>query len=190
MEMELFSRIDQMMGLCPSLVFYDTTNFLAYIQRPARSALANMCHSKDSKNRLNHVGSLMAVEKSHKIPLLSQVYQANRHDSMVFSCILADLVGSLKKLCGAHSDLVIVLDTGNNSQDNFVAMRGVISWVGALVPSHHKDLMNLDLSDYHGLWKDLRYYRLTKKIMGIDCAVVLTYNQATAKNRPTACAGE
>lgn len=90
MEMELFSHIDQMMGLSPSLVFYDTTNFFTYIQKPARSALANTCHSKDSKNHLNHVGLLMAVEKSHKIPLLSQVYQANRHDSKVFSCILND----------------------------------------------------------------------------------------------------
>jgi transposase len=183
MEMELFSRIDQMMGLSPSLVFYDTTNFFTYIQKPARSALANTCHSKDSKNHLNHVGLLMAVEKTHKIPLLSQVYQANRHDSKVFSCILTDLVALLKKLCGAESDLVIVLDKGNNSEDNFLAMRGLISWVGALVPSHHKDLMSLDLSAYQGFWKDLRFYRTTKKIMGMDCAVVLTYNQATARKK-------
>jgi transposase len=183
METELFRRIDQMMGLSPSLIFYDTTNFFTYIQKPARSALANTCHSKDSKNHLNHVGLLMAVEKSHKIPLLSQVYQANRHDSKLFSCILADLVVSLKKLSAAESNLVIVLDKGNNSHQNFMAMRGLISWVGALVPSHHKDLMELDFSDYHGYWKELLYYRTTKNIMDIDCAVVLTYNQATARKK-------
>ncbi len=183
MEMELFSCIDRIMGLSPSLVFYDTTNFFTYIQNPARSALANTCHSKDSKNHLNHVGLLMAVEKSHKIPLLSQVYQANRHDSKIFSSILTDLVSLLKKLCVGESDLVIVLDKGNNSQENFLAMRGLISWVGALVPSHHKDLMNLDLSVYHGFWKNLRYYRTTKTIMGMQCAVVLTYNQATARKQ-------
>jgi transposase len=183
MEMELFSRIDQMMGLSPSLVFYDTTNFFTYIQKPSRSALANTCHSKDAKNHLNHVGLLMAVEKTHKIPLLSQIYQANRHDSKVFSCILTDLVALLKKLCGAESDLVIVLDKGNNSEDNLLAMRGLISWVGALVPSHHKDLMSLDLSAYQGFWEDLRFYRTTRKIMGMDCAVVLTYNQTTARKK-------
>jgi transposase len=183
MEMELFSRLDQMMGLSPSLVCYDTTNFFTYIQQPTRSDLANTCHSKDSKTHLNHVGLLMAVEKNYKIPLLSQVYQANRHDSKLFSCILAELVVSIKKLCGAKSDLVIVLDKGNNSRENFVAMRGLISWVGSLVPSHHKELIELDLSSYHGLWNGMHYYRTTKNIMGIDCAVVLTYNPGTARKK-------
>jgi transposase len=183
MEMELFARIDKLMSLSPSLICYDTTNFYTYIQQPKRSALARTCHSKDSKNHLNHVGLLMAVEKKHRIPLLSQVYQANRHDSRVFSHILADLVTSLRKLCGADSDLVIVLDKGNNSKENFAAMHGLVSWVGALVPSHHKDLINLDLSRYHGFWKDLRYHRSTKTIMGMECAVVLTYNPATARKQ-------
>jgi transposase len=181
--MELFARIDELMGLSPSLICYDTTNFYTYIQQLKRSALARTCHSKDSKNHLNHVGLLMAVEKKHRIPLLSQVYQANRHDSRVFSHILADLVTSLRKLCGADSDLVIVLDKGNNSKENFAAMHGLVSWVGALVPSHHKDLINLDLSRYHGFWKDLRYHRSTKTIMGMECAVVLTYNPATARKQ-------
>ncbi len=183
MEMELFARIDELMGLSPSLICYDTTNFYTYIQQPKRSALASTCHSKDSKNHLNHVGLLMAVERKHRIPLLSQVYQANRHDSRVFSHILADLVASLRKLCGVESDLVIVLDKGNNSKENFTAMHGLVSWVGALVPSHHKDLIDLNLSQYHGFWKDLRYHRSIKTIMGMKCAVVLTYNSTTARKQ-------
>jgi transposase len=182
-EMELFSNLDQMMGLSPSLIFYDTTNFFTYIQQPARSQLAHTCHSKDSKNHLHHVGLLMAVEKTHKIPLLSQVYQANRHDSKVLSSILTELIVSLKKVSGEKSDLVIVLDKGNNSQENFMAMRGLISWVGSLVPSHHNELIDLDLSSYHGLWNGVHYYRTTKNIMGIECAVVLTYNPATARKK-------
>jgi hypothetical protein len=43
--------------------------------------------------------------------------------------------------------------------------------------------MNLDLSAYRGFRKDLRYYRTTKQIMGMGCAVVLTYNQATARKQ-------
>jgi transposase len=63
-------------------------------------------------------------------------------------------------------------------------MDGNISWIGALVPSHHKDLIDLDLTQYHGFWKDIRYYRCCKTIMGIPCSVVLTFNDATArKNR-------
>jgi len=183
MEMELFARIDELMGLSPSLICYDTTNFYTYIQPHKRSALASTCHSKDSKNHLNHVGLLMAVERKHRIPLLSQIYQANRHDSRVFSHILADLVASLRKLCGVESDLVIVLDKGNNSKENFTAMHGLVSWVGALVPSHHKDLIDLDLSRYHGFWKDLRYHRSIKTIMDMKCTVILTYNSVTARKQ-------
>jgi transposase len=84
-EMELFGRIDQLMGISPSVICYDTTNFYTYIEDPKRSRLAKTCHSKDSKHHLRHVGLLMAVEKVHGIPLLSRVYQANRHDTKVFS---------------------------------------------------------------------------------------------------------
>lgn len=182
-EMEIFSRIDKLMELSAGLFCYDTTNFYTYIQQPKRSTLAQTCHSKESKHHLNHVGLLMAVEKNHKIPVLSQVYQANRHDSRIFSRILPDLIASLRKLCGADSDLVIVLDKGNNSKENFIAMHGAVSWVAALVPFHHKDLINLDLSRYHGSWNDLRYYRTTRAVMGIQCAVVLTYNPATARKQ-------
>lgn len=182
-EADLFDRIDQMMGLSPAAVCYDTTNFYTYIEEPKRSELANTCHSKASRHHLRHVGLLMAVEKRHGVPLLSQVYRANRHDSKIFSAILADLVVALKKLCGDDSDLIIVLDKGNNSSENFNALSGVISWVGALVPSHYPDLIDLELIDYHGFWKDLRYYRCQREVMGIDCALILIYNPATRRKK-------
>ena len=182
-EMELFSTIDALIGLSPGVVCYDTTNFYTYFQEPKRSELANTCHSKDSKSHLKHIGLLMAVDKNSGIPLLSQVYEANRHDSRIFSYVLADLVVALKKMCGSQSDVVIVLDKGNNSKKNFKAMHGMISWVGALVPSHHRELIELDLSMYHGSWNDLRYYRTQKNIMGIQCAVVVTFNSATARKK-------
>ena len=72
-------------------------NFFTYIEEPKRSELANTYHSKDSKNNLNHVGLLMAVEKSFGIPLISRVYRANCHDSKLFSHILAELSLPVKK---------------------------------------------------------------------------------------------
>ncbi len=182
-EEELFSRIDQLMGLSSSVICYDTTNFYTYIEEPKHSELANTCHSKDSKHHLKHVGLLMAVEKTHGIPLLSRVYQANRHDSKVFSRILADLIITLKKLCGSQSELVLVFDKGNNSEDNFHDIPSDISWVGALVPSHHQDLIDLDLSEYHGRWQDMSYYRCKRTVMGIECAVVLTFNDKTKRKK-------
>jgi len=182
-EMDLFTRIDRLMGLSPSAICYDTTNVYTYIEEPKRSQLANTCHSKESKHHLKHVGLLMAVEKRHGVPLLSQVYPANRHDSKIFSAIIADLVTALRNLCGPDSDLVLVLDKGNNSQENFKGLSGLISWIGALVPSHHPELLDLDLSDYHGTWKDLRYYRCQKTIMGTECTVILTFRSATKRKK-------
>ena len=183
-ETDLFSNIDGLMGLSPETICYDTTNFYTYVDEPKRSELANTCHSKDSKHHLRHVGLLMAVERTHGLPLMSRVYQANRHDSKVFSAVLADLAVTLKQVCGAESDLVVILDKGNNSADTFNAMtEDDISWVGALVPSHHQDLIDLRLSDYHGVWNGLSYYRCEKTVMERDCAVVLTFNRATAAKR-------
>ena len=182
-EAELFERIDQLMGLSPAVICYDTTNFYTFIDEPKRSQLACTCHSKEGKHHLRHVGLLMAVEKSHGVPLMSRVYQANRHDSKIFSCILGDLIITLKRLCGSDSDIVVVIDKGNNSKENFEAMSGNISWIGALVPSHHKDLVELGLSEYQGFWKDIRYYRCRRTIMGIPCSVVLTFNDATARKQ-------
>ena len=181
-EMDIFARVDRLMGLSPSVICYDTTNFYTYIEEPTRSELAHTCHSKAAKHHLKHVGLLMAVERSHGVPLVSNVYQANRHDSKVFSCVLADLVLALKQMC-ADQELVLVLDKGNNSKDNFKSMKGKISWVGSLVPSHHKDLMELELSRYQGSWKDLRYFRCRRTVMGIPCAVVLTFNSATKRKQ-------
>jgi transposase len=182
-EREIFSAVDRLIGLAPGLFIYDTTNFYTYIEEPTRSDLANTCHSKDSKHHLKHIGLLMAVEKSHGIPILSQIYQANRHDSRIFSCVLADLVIALKKMCADDSEVVIILDKGNNSSDNFRQMNGLVSWVGSLAPSHHKELLDIDISQYGGLWRDLRYYRTQKNIMGIDCALVMTFNSATARKK-------
>jgi len=127
----------------------------------------------------------MAVEKSYGVPLISRVYRANSHDSKLFSFILADLISSLKKICNFESDsqLVLVLDKGNNSQDNFNRMDGKISWVGALVPSHYEELMNLEFDHYHGNWNGKLFYRCKREVMGIECIIVLTFNSATKRKK-------
>lgn len=183
METELFSRIDQLIGLSPEVICYDTTNFFTYIDEPKCSELANTCHSKDSKHNLKHVGLLMAVEKTYGIPLVSRVYRANVHDSKVFSFILADIIIALKQLCGSDSNLVLILDKGNNSQENFVKMSGKISWVGSLVPSHYEDLIKLELTEYQGHWKDRQYYRCKRMVMGTECVIVLTFSPATKRRQ-------
>jgi len=80
-------------------------------------------------------------------------------------------------------ELVLVLDKGNNSKKNFEAMQGKLRWVGSLVPSQHKDLIALPLKDYEGTWADCRYHRLTRNVMGVECTLVLTYNERLARKQ-------
>jgi transposase len=73
-------------------------------------------------------------------------------------------------------ELVLVLDKGNNSKENFADLKGKIKWVGSLVPTHFADLIDLPLSQYSGEWEALRYYRCDRKVMGIECVLVMSYN--------------
>ncbi len=182
-EAELFNRIDELIGISPEIICYDTTNFYTYIDEPKRSELANTCHSKASKHHLKHIGLLMAVEKTHGIPLFNRIYPANCHDSKVFSFILSNLVISLKKVCNQDSGLILVLDKGNNKDEVFESMSGDISWIGSLVPSHHNDLVEIDISKYHGVWNGKNYYRCERVVMGVECVIVLVFNPLTARKR-------
>lgn len=181
-EAQLFQRIDQLIGLSPSTICYDTTNFFTYIEEPQRSALAATCHSKASRHHLKHVGLLMAVDREHGIPLVNRVYRANGHDSKVFSAIVSDLLRGLKALCG-ETDVVLILDKGNNKQETFHELEGHISWVGSLSPCQYDELIELPLSAYQGRWKDRQYYRCERQVMGIACVVIVTFNAATQRKQ-------
>jgi transposase len=178
-EVELFRRIDELIGLSPSVICYDTTNFYTYIDEPKRSELAQACHSKEAKHHLKHVGLLMAVDRVYGIPLVNRIYRANCHDSKVFSVILSDLIISLKHLCRQDSDLTLILDKGNNKKETFNALYGKISWVGSLSPYHYEELIELALSEYLGIWKGKPYYRCERQVMGLPCLIVLVFNPAT-----------
>jgi transposase len=182
-EVELFRHIDELIGLSPSLICYDTTNFYTYIDEPKRSQLAHACHSKEAKHHLKHVGLLMAVDRIYGIPLVNRIYRANCHDSKVFSVILSDLILSLKHLCGQDSDLTLILDKGNNKKETFNALYGKISWVGSLSPYHYEELIELALSDYVGIWKGKPYYRCEREVMGLPCLIVLVFNPATKRKQ-------
>ena len=79
--------------------------------------------------------------------------------------------------------LVLVLDKGNNNKENFRALHGKIAWVGSLVPSHFPDLLELPLTEYIGEYEKSKYFRLQREVMGIDCALVLTYNPTLARKQ-------
>ena len=55
--------------------------------------------------------------------------------------------------------------------------------MGSLAPSQYKDLIELPLDAYEGTWEGYRYHRCTRQVMGIECTLVLTYNDKLARKQ-------
>ena len=174
-EQGLFKNLRDKLALSGNALLYDTTNFFTYIEEPAHSQLARSGHSKDYRHHLRQVGLAICVEKEWGIPLFHRVYRGNSSDANTFTGLVDDLISCLKKGFDQVEELVLVLDKGNNSKENFAALKGKIHWVGSLVLSHFADLVNMPLSEYHGTWEGCRYYRCRRKVLDIDCVLVLTY---------------
>lgn len=182
-EEELFVNLRDRFALSAEAVFYDTTNFFTYIEEPARSKLARAGHNKDCHHHLKQVGLAMCVEKEWGIPLFHRIYRGNSQDSHTFSELVVDLIDQMKRSFDEVGELVLVLDKGNNSEANFAALKGKINWVGSLVPSHFKGLLEKPLKEYTANRDGLRFFRLKREVMGVECALVVTYNSTLARKQ-------
>jgi len=64
----------------------------------------------------------------------------------------------------------------NAHADNFTQLAGHVSWIGSLTPSHHEELIDIELTDYTDQLGDTKYFRTLKKVMGHECVIVVTFN--------------
>jgi hypothetical protein len=183
MEEAVLRELQRQYPLDGNILLYDTTNFFTYLEAPARSRLARTGHNKDCHHHLRQVGLALCVDKTWGLPLFYRLYRGNRQDAKTFSEIVGELIEALRAGFTHIHDLVLVLDKGNNSQENFAALRGHVQWVGSLTPSHYEDLMALPLEDYEGRWESGRYHRCHRTVMGVPCVLVLTYNDALQRKQ-------
>jgi len=183
MENSLAQILTEHFSLEPESVLYDTTNFFTYIEAATPSALAATGHNKDCHHHLRQVGLALCVDKQWGIPFFHRVYRGNSQDSNTFSDLVDELIDQIKNSFPKIGNLVLVLDKGNNSRKNFKAMEDRIAWIGALVPSHYPDLLDIGSEQYPGRWKDTRFLSLCREVMGIKCLLVMTYNPALARRQ-------
>jgi len=182
-EQALVLKVQERFGLRGDTFLYDTTNFFTYIEEPVRSQLARTGHNKACRHHLRQVGLALCVDKEWGIPLLYRIYRGNCQDSKSFGIIVSELIEAMKEGFSQMDDLVLVLDKGNNSESNFALLKDKLKWVGSLVPSHFGDLMDLTIQTYEGHWQDCIYHQCDRKVMGIDCLLVLTYNPKLARKQ-------
>ena len=147
-EERLARTLQQQFDLSWDIILYDTTNFFTYFEEPLRSQLAKSGHNKASRHHLKQVGLAVCVEKAWGIPLFHRVYRGNSHDSKTFPQVITELMAQMKANLGQIQNLVLVLDKGNNSEDNFALLQDTIQWVGSLVPTHYPDLLEKPLFSY------------------------------------------
>jgi transposase len=177
-EKDITAKMIQKNLLSSKLLFYDLTNFYTYIDtKNDRSSLARRGKNKQKRNDLRKFGLAQVVTKEFLIPVLSQVYEGNESESALFTPFITRLRKNLSELNMDIEEMTIVFDKGSNSEDNFTQLDELeIPYVASLTPVHHKELVNIPLSDYHKLTtkdKELPCYRTKKLIWGKERTVVV-----------------
>jgi transposase len=117
------------------------------------------------------------------VPFYYRVYRGNSHDSKVFAGVIDELIQKIKGQFEGVDDLVLILDKGNNSKQNFKQLSGKIRWVGSLDQSKYPEFFEKDISEYDGQYQDICFYATKKKILAMNCLVVSTYRPSLARKQ-------
>ncbi len=174
-ETGLVKNIQKKYELFSDVFLYDTTNFFTFFKEPLRPFIARSTKSKAGRSNLKHTGLALCVDKQWGAPLFHSLYRANSHDTKTFNEAIGGLVYMVKDVIKVEN-MILVIDKGNNSKDNFEKLNDKIKWVGSLKVSDHKDLNSIGLKNYTGSYKEYKYITSKKNVMGVDMKLVLTYN--------------
>ena len=173
------------LGLRPSILMWDTTNFTTNIQNG--ESLARKGKAKNKRFDKNIVGVGLAVSEDN-IPFFHETYPGNIHDSKVLSESIDRIVGQIKALDVDPKTITVVMDKGNNSDTNIDKILEDIHVVGALKRDQVKKFMNVPLYNYKMLYVNekghtVRGWRTTLEAYGQGFTVVISHNEATEKRQ-------
>lgn len=114
-------------GIKPTTIFWDTTNVFSYIE--SGEELPQKGRSKEKRHDKNLV-TFGIAQSDEKIPLLHETYPGNVHDAKIFPEIIDKIVERLRTLKINTTDMTVVFDKGNNSEDNINKILGkyLFSW--------------------------------------------------------------
>ena len=171
-----------------SSISYDGTNFYTVIDTfNLRCELPQRGKNKQGRNNLRQVSYALFCTADGHLPLFYDVYEGQRNDAKQFPPMLRRFKAVFRELAGPQADLpetTLVLDKGNNSEDNWRLIDELqLKFVGSVKLDQHKDLATV----LHG---DSRYtpctttdlegtkaFRVKRKVAGQERVLVVTYNQ-------------
>ena len=163
-------------------VLFDATNFFTFIDSfNDKSTLAQRGKSKEGRGALRIVGLALLVSADFHVPLLHRTYPGNKPDAPTFASLTSKLVERCRELTHGAEHVTIVFDKGNNSHDNLDAVeQAPFHFIGSLVPTQHKELLEIPKEDFRSLADDglpsVSAHRCTKEVFGQQRTVLVTYN--------------
>ena len=86
------------------------------------SELAVTGKNKEGKDWLRQIGLALLVSRESELPLFYRDYEGNCHDSRLFKRLISDIHTALHEMSLRNRQLIIVMDKGMNSQDNFASI--------------------------------------------------------------------
>jgi hypothetical protein len=191
-ERALCQRLVEQFGLSLRTLTYDGTNFFSYINTNNNSAtLPQRGHNKQKRNDLRQVSLGMLVSTDFHVPLFHKVYEGNVHDATVFKSVSEELRQRYVELAHGCEHITLVFDKGNNSQEAFETVdASPFHFVGSLVPTQHRDLLEVPLRKFQKLpgerLRDCRAYRTQRTVFGpTRTVVVIRVRQPCGRRRPS-----
>lgn len=182
-ERDLSARVMTHFDLAREVLFYDATNFFTFIDSfNARPTLAQRGDSKEGRTNLRILGLALLVTGDFQVPLFHRLYPGNHNDPTSFRASVGELVSLASEVLGSVEDLTLVFDKGNNTADTLESLAGSYHVVGSLVPSYHRDLLEVGREqmvrlDPERFPVEVRSHRTRKTVFGRDFTVLVVWNQ-------------
>jgi transposase len=190
MEDAILSKMLSAYDIDTSHLIYDATNFFTYMDTKQTSELAKRGNCKAKRKDLRIVGLSLMVSPDFSIPLIHEAYPGNQNDSKEFACMVKRLKERCQVLTGKESDITLVFDRGNNSEDNIhLLISGDLPfhYVGGLKKCQAPDLWAVPKEDYIPLSGDCfagqSAHRMEVEVFGQRVTAVIVYNPKLEKGQ-------
>lgn len=189
-ENAILKRIINSYDIDTSHLIYDATNFFTYIDTNQECETAKRGHSKEKRNDLRIIGLSLMVSPDCNIPLLHETYPGNTHDATQFHRMMTQLKERYEIITKKESDVTIVFDRGNNSEENISFLESgdfPLHYIGGLRKNQASELYKIPLSDYTQLTgeslKNQTAYRTEVKVFGRRVTAVIVHNPELEKGQ-------
>jgi len=173
-------------GLTPHILFLDETNWFTYIEKGEE--LPKKCsNNKQYHHHKNQLAMGLAVSEGN-MPFMHEVYEGNKHDAKAFPRLLDALTKRLTNLKIDTEQLIMVIDKGNNSQENIEDLVSKMHIVASAKHNQAEELMKIPLSEYKYLYTNSKGnkiygYRTKHEFFGQEYTTVVLYSKASCKKQ-------